>query len=97
MRRHFRKRLIGFGMMAAGLWIVLGFGFNLHAVAQQPVVDKLVLDDTIQPVSADELTRALGRANSDGAHALLIEMDTPGGLLDSMRAMVGRFCARVFR
>jgi hypothetical protein len=33
-------------------------------------------------------------ANSDGAQALLIEMDTPGGLLDSMRDMVGAFCAR---
>jgi membrane-bound serine protease (ClpP class) len=89
MRRHIRKRLIGFGLMAAGLWIVLGFGFNLHAIAQQPVVDKLVLDDTIQPVSADELTRALGRANSDGARALLVELDTPGGLLDSTRTMAG--------
>jgi membrane-bound serine protease (ClpP class) len=75
--------------MAAGLWIVLGFGFNLHAIAEQPVVDKLILDDTIQPVSADELTRALGRANSDGARALLIELDTPGGLLDSTRTMAG--------
>jgi membrane-bound serine protease (ClpP class) len=58
-------------------------------VAQQPVVDKLVLSDTIQPVSADELTRALARANSDGSRALLIELDTPGGLLDSTRSMVG--------
>ena len=58
-------------------------------VAQQPVVDKLVLDDTIQPVSADELTRAIARANADGAQALLMEMDTPGGLLDSMRTMAG--------
>ena len=57
--------------------------------AQQPLVDKLVLDDTIQPVSADEVTRALAKANSDGASALLIEMNTPGGLLDSMRDMVG--------
>ena len=56
---------------------------------QPPVVDELVLHDTIQPVSADEVTRALDRANSDGAQALLIEMDTPGGLLDSMRSMVG--------
>jgi membrane-bound serine protease (ClpP class) len=58
-------------------------------VAQQPVVDKLVLSDTIQPVSADELTRALARANSDGSRALLIELDTPGGLLDSTRTMAG--------
>jgi len=53
------------------------------------MVDKLVLDDTIQPVSADELSRALKQANSDGAQALLIQMDTPGGLVDSMRAMAG--------
>lgn len=55
----------------------------------QPLVDKLALDVTIQPVSADELARAIARANSDGAQALLIELNTPGGLLDSMRAMVG--------
>lgn len=58
-------------------------------VQQQPTVDEFVLHDTIQPVSADEVTRALDRANSDGAQALLIDMDTPGGLVDSMRSMVG--------
>jgi membrane-bound serine protease (ClpP class) len=55
----------------------------------QPLVDKFILDDTIQPVTADELTRAITRASADGAQALLIEMDTPGGLVDSMRAMAG--------
>ncbi len=62
---------------------------QVQAASAQPMVDKLVLDDTIQPVSADELTRAIARANSDGAGALLVQMDTPGGLVDSMRAMVG--------
>lgn len=57
--------------------------------AQQPVVDKLVLDDTIQPVSASMLVRAIHQANGDGAAALLVEMDTPGGLLTSTRAMAG--------
>ncbi len=57
--------------------------------AQQALVDRFVLDDTIQPVSAGQLDRALTRANSDGASALLIEMDTPGGLVDSMRRMAG--------
>ncbi|HWA95812.1 MAG TPA: nodulation protein NfeD [Terracidiphilus sp.] len=57
--------------------------------AQQPVVDKLVLDDTIQPVSASMLSRALEKANKDGAAALLVELDTPGGLLTSTRTMAG--------
>jgi membrane-bound serine protease (ClpP class) len=59
------------------------------AHAQQPLVDKFVLDDTIQPVTQGELIRAIARANADGAQALLIELDTPGGLLDSTRTMAG--------
>ena len=90
-----KKNWASAGLIAAGLWTVLAArACCVEARAQQPapaqpVVDKLVLHDTIQPVSADEVTRALDRANSDGAQALLIEMDTPGGLLDSMRTMVG--------
>lgn len=57
--------------------------------AQQPVVDKFVLDDTIQPVTAGQVDRALARANADGAAALLIEINTPGGLVESMRRMAG--------
>jgi membrane-bound serine protease (ClpP class) len=79
------------GILAAGL---ARLDFPVRATAEQPpakqpLVDKLVLDDTIQPVTADELTRALARANSDGASALLIVLDTPGGLLDSTRQMAG--------
>src|ERR1039458_3077097 len=88
------KSRIAAWAMAASLWTVLGFVLSVPAFAQnpvpaQPIVDKLVLDGTVQPVSADEVTRALDRANSDGASALLIQMNTPGGLLDSMRDMVG--------
>jgi membrane-bound serine protease (ClpP class) len=71
----------------AGLTIVGGVG--IQAFADQPLVDKLILSDTIQPVTAAELDRALAKANSDGAQALLMELDTPGGLLESMRSMAG--------
>lgn len=67
----------------------IGLGSMACAQNKQPLVDKFVLADTIQPVTQAELTRALARANSDGAQALLVEMDTPGGLLDSTRTMVG--------
>jgi membrane-bound serine protease (ClpP class) len=56
---------------------------------QQPIVDKFTLADTIQPVTAGQLDRALARASADNASALLIEIDTPGGLVDSMRSMAG--------
>ncbi len=58
-------------------------------MAQQPVVDQFILNDTIQPVTAGQLSRAIASANSDGASALLVELDTPGGLVDSMRTMAG--------
>ncbi len=77
-----------FRLTVGALLAVFGFTGFLHVSAQQPIVDKFVLDDTIQPVSSDELVRAIARANSDGARALLIQMDTPGGMVESMRAIV---------
>ncbi|KAA6461129.1 nodulation protein NfeD [Acidobacteria bacterium AB60] len=79
------------GGMRARLWLglVLFLLAGSAARAQQPVVDKMVLDDTIQPVTAGELDRAIARAQADNAAALLIEMNTPGGLVDSMRHMAG--------
>jgi membrane-bound serine protease (ClpP class) len=65
------------------------FGMAAFAGAEQPRVDKFVLNDTIQPISASQLERALAGANSGGAEAVLIELDTPGGLVDSMRGMAG--------
>jgi membrane-bound serine protease (ClpP class) len=72
---------------------LLACGFTLVSVpllfAESPIVEKLVLDDTIQPVSQGTLERAIQTANANGAVALLIELNTPGGMLDSTRAMVG--------
>jgi membrane-bound serine protease (ClpP class) len=93
MRQQKAKGRMVVKPIAAGLWIVLGLVFNLNAFGQQAFVDKLVLDDTIQPVTSDEMQRALRTANSDGAHALLVELDTPGGLLDSTRTMAGAILA----
>ena len=98
MRQRFvRGRGAELALVVAVLLVVAGMAKGRAAMAQQAVqqvvVDKLVLADTIQPVTADELTRALGKANQDGAHALLIELDTPGGLLDSTRTMAGAILA----
>lgn len=52
------------------------------------VVAVLHLDSTVQPVSAGYLARGLKEAAQEHAAAALILMNTPGGLLDSMRDMV---------
>src|ERR1035438_8780688 len=77
------------GGFAAVIGLIAAMGLSAPAFGQQPFIDKFVLDDTIQPVTQGELERAIARANSDGACALLIELDTPGGLLDSTRTMAG--------
>ena len=69
--------------------LVAMIGLCLAARGQQPLVEKLVLDETIQPVSAGMLDRAIARADSEHAAALLVEMNTPGGLVNSMRDMAG--------
>ncbi len=66
---------------------------GIHAQAAQPVVVTLRLDDTIQPISEDYFNRALDHAVNIKADALLIELDTPGGLLSTTRTMVGRIGA----
>jgi membrane-bound serine protease (ClpP class) len=84
-------RKLGF---AASICLVSASVAVFSALAQQaqiqkPFVDEFALRDTIQPVTQAELIRAIARANSDGAQALLVEMDTPGGLLESTRTMAG--------
>lgn len=66
--------------------IAVFFPVAAHAQAGKVVV--LQIDDTIQPISADYLKRGLDRAADMHAQAVLVEMNTPGGLLESMREMV---------
>lgn len=49
---------------------------------------KVVVDDTIQPISEEYIARALAEAGRRHAEAVLIEMNTPGGLVDSTRQII---------
>ena len=49
-----------------------------------PQVDVVQLDGIIGPATARYVLRGLRQASDDGAAALIIELDTPGGLLTSM-------------
>ena len=49
---------------------------------------KLIVDDTIQPISAEYIARGIKAAQKDGDTAVLIELRTPGGLETSMRNII---------
>ena len=80
-----RHLLIAFVCVAC---VLFSIGVS-RASSNRPRVVVLHLVDTIQPISESYLERGLASAASVHADAVLIEMNTPGGLLDSMRAMVG--------
>ncbi|OGL17764.1 MAG: serine protease, partial [Candidatus Rokubacteria bacterium RIFCSPLOWO2_12_FULL_71_22] len=60
------------------------------AAAEQGVVAKLDIDGVINPVTLRLVGVAIERAEAEGAQALLIQLDTPGGLERSMRGIVQR-------
>ena len=49
---------------------------------------KVVLNDTIQPITAEFIARAIDEAQLRNDQAVLIEISTPGGLLDSTRKII---------
>lgn len=51
---------------------------------------KIVVDDTIQPISAEYIARAIDEAHRRNAQAVLIEMNTPGGLVSSTRDIIDK-------
>jgi membrane-bound serine protease (ClpP class) len=61
---------------------------TLSAARAAPVVVKLTIHDTIQPITADYLQRGLQEAARLHAQLVIVSLGTPGGLLDSTRVMV---------
>ncbi len=53
-----------------------------------PFVDHIVIDGGINPAVDDFIRESIGRAHIRGARALIIQLDTPGGLLTSTRTIV---------
>jgi membrane-bound serine protease (ClpP class) len=49
---------------------------------------KIVVNDTIQPITDEFIGRALAEAKNSRADALLIEINTPGGLVESTREII---------
>lgn len=60
----------------------------LASRAAKADVVKIVVDDTIHPIVAERIDRAIQEAQRTHADALLIEISTPGGLMTSMEEII---------
>ncbi len=64
----------------------------LPVIASADVV-KVVVDDMIHPITDEYIGRALEEAKNTKAEAVLIELRTPGGLVDSTRSIIEKIMA----
>ena len=80
---------------AAGLFGTIALLLAVPATASQTSTQRPVLvvrlDGPVSPVGATELIEAVAEAEARDAPALLVEIDTPGGLISSMREVVESF------
>jgi membrane-bound serine protease (ClpP class) len=76
--------------MKRSIHLLAAFLLLVSALPSAAQVLRLHIDGTIQPIAAERVSRAIDAAEARRAAALLIEIDTPGGLLDSTRDIVTR-------
>jgi membrane-bound serine protease (ClpP class) len=85
MRPFFVSRF--FPALLAGLLL-----FVLCAASSAEVL-KIVVNDSIHPITDEYICRAIAEAERNKDHALLIEINTPGGLLESTRDIIEKILA----
>ena len=67
--------------------------FGLFAASCSADILRVVVEDAIQPVTAEYIGRALELAAANHDQAVLIEINTPGGLVESTRDIIEKIVA----
>jgi len=79
------RRLVAIGL---GAFVLATPVAGADEAAGPGTLVRVVVDGTINPAVADHVHDAIARAAAADAPALVVQLDTPGGLLTSMRAIV---------
>ena len=79
-------------LWSAALGAVL-FSFLLSAAAPNPRVLQIDVDQVIHPLMADVVSHAIDQAGRDGDAAVLIRLNTPGGLLTATQDIIRKIMA----
>lgn len=84
MRRTGLRSMHPVGVLACALLVAS----IAAADEREPVLHRIVIDGPISPATVDYVDAAVARASKEGAAALIIRLDTPGGLLNSTKTIV---------
>jgi membrane-bound serine protease (ClpP class) len=83
------KRLALAGLLLLGLRTLGASGAEPEAPAGVlPTVYVVVISGSINPASADHIVKGIARAEQANAEALLLQLDTPGGLVESTKDVI---------
>ena len=62
-------------------------------VQEKPPIYSIEVDGIINPATSKFITDSVDQATQNGAQCLIIQLDTPGGLMESMRIIVKKILA----
>lgn len=79
-----------FGLLLTLLCVSASASLATTTEEAKRVVNIATVDGAIQPITAEYIVHSIDRAERDHAEALVIRLDTPGGLDTSMRQIVKR-------
>lgn len=83
-----------FGHLRTAVWTVaLAVASAIAVPAQTPRVLQIDVDHVIHPLTAEIITQALEQAREDDAAAVIIRLDTPGGLLKATQQIIQQIVA----
>lgn len=94
MNRRAARGLLALALLIATLAAVPAFAKieadSTGATSDRPQVDVLTWEGPVQPIMAETVIQAIDRAEKAHREALVIRLDTPGGLDTSMRDVIKR-------
>ena len=88
MRKRYRTvrlvRLFSVVCLLTGLGMLIG----ASAQSQSAHINRIIIDASINPAVGDFIHENIDQSAQEGALALIIQLDTPGGLLNSTKSIV---------
>ncbi|MDP2970682.1 MAG: ATP-dependent Clp protease proteolytic subunit, partial [Deltaproteobacteria bacterium] len=71
------------------VFLLFGLSIGLPAYSQEKApVYVIEVDGIINPATSKFITESIDQAVENGAQCLIIQLDTPGGLMESMRLII---------